>query len=161
MGLAQLRKVDRMWQRRREIAMRYNDAFGGISELQIPGDRSDCQHAWHLYILRLNLDQLRIDRAGFIQELKQLNIGTSVHFIPLHLHPYYCETYGYAPVDFPVAFKEFQRVVSLPIYSKMSDEDVKDVIAAVSKVVKKWQIRSAAQRTHSRLTSGLRHSVGA
>jgi dTDP-4-amino-4,6-dideoxygalactose transaminase len=140
LGLAQLRKAGRMWQRRQEIAMRYNDAFGALPELQTPVDRADYQHAWHLYILRLNLDRLRIDRAQFIEELKQLNIGTSVHFIPLHLHPYYRETYGYAPTDFPVAFKEFQRVVSLPIYSKMGDKDVEDVIDSVSRVVYKWRI---------------------
>jgi dTDP-4-amino-4,6-dideoxygalactose transaminase len=139
LGLAQLRKAERMWQRRREIAKRYNDAFSALPELQIPADRADCQHAWHLYLLRLNLDRLRTDRAQFIQELKQLNIGTSVHFIPLHLHPYYRETYRYAPTDFPVAFNEFQRVVSLPIYSKMSDKDVVDVIDSVSSVVHKWR----------------------
>jgi dTDP-4-amino-4,6-dideoxygalactose transaminase len=140
LGLAQLRKAGRMWQRRQEIAMRYNDAFGALPELQTPVDRADCQHAWHLYMLRLNLDRLRLDRAQFIQELKQCNIGTSVHFIPLHLHPYYRETYGYAPADFPVAFKEFRRVVSLPIYSKMSDQDVEDVIDSVSRVVCQWRM---------------------
>jgi perosamine synthetase len=139
MGLAQLRKAGRMWQRRQEIAMRYNDAFGALPELQIPVNRADCQHAWHLYILRLKLDQLRINRAQFIEKLKQLNIGTSVHFIPLHFHPYYRETYGYAPTDFPVAFEEFQRVISLPIYSKMSDEDVEDVVDSVSRVVNRWR----------------------
>jgi dTDP-4-amino-4,6-dideoxygalactose transaminase len=139
MGLAQLRKAERMWQRRQEIAMRYNDAFGALPELQIPVNRADCQHAWHLYILRLNLDWLRINRAQFIEKLKQLNIGTSVHFIPLHFHPYYRETYGYAPTDFPVAFEEFQRVISLPIYSKMSGEDVEDVVGSVSRVVNKWR----------------------
>jgi dTDP-4-amino-4,6-dideoxygalactose transaminase len=139
MGLAQLRKAGRMWQRRQEIAMRYNDAFGALPELQIPVNRADCQHAWHLYILRLNLDRLRINRAQFIEKLKQLNIGTSVHFIPLHFHPYYRETYGYAPTDFPVAFEEFQRVISLPIYSKMSGEDVEDVVGSVSRVVNRWR----------------------
>ena len=124
-------------------SLSYNEAFGALPELQIPADRTDCQHAWHLYILRLNLDRLCLDRAQFIQELKQLNIGTSVHFIPLHLHPYYRETYGYAPIDFPVAFQEYQRVVSLPLYSKMSDEDVTDVIQAVSELVSKFRIKRA------------------
>jgi len=139
MGLAQLRKAERMWRRRREIALCYNAAFGALPELQIPADRAECQHAWHLYVVRLNLEQLRIDRGLFIQELKQLNVGTSVHFIPLHIHPYYRDTYGYAPTDFPVAFKEFQRVISLPIYSRMCDEDVENVISSVSSVVDKWR----------------------
>ena len=103
--------------------VRYNDAFGHLPELQIPADRAGCQHAWHLYVLRLNLEWLNISRNQFIEALKGRNIGTSVHFIPLHLHPYYRQNNGYAPDDFPVAFNEFQRVVSLPIYSKMSDED--------------------------------------
>ena len=86
-------------------------------------------------MLRLNLDQWQIDRAGFIEEMKQRNIGTSVHFIPLHIHPYYRETYGYRPEDYPVAYREYLREVSLPIYSKMSDADVADVIAAVLDIV--------------------------
>ncbi|UCC52572.1 MAG: DegT/DnrJ/EryC1/StrS aminotransferase family protein [Anaerolineaceae bacterium] len=134
-GLAQLRKADSMWRRRREIAHRYNQAFGSLSELETPSDRSDCQHAWHLYPLRLNLEHLPLDRSEFIQELKDLNIGTSVHFIPLHLHPYYQQTYNYRPTDFPIAFDEYKRAISLPIYSKMSDQDVEDVIRAVSRVV--------------------------
>jgi perosamine synthetase len=138
-GLAQLRKAEYMWQQRREIAIRYNDAFQNIPQLQTPHDRIDCQHAWHLYILRLNLNQLSLDRAQFIQELKQLNIGTSVHFIPLHLHPYYRETYGYTATDFPVAFQEFQRAISLPIYSKMSDKDVTDVIQAILGLIGRYR----------------------
>ncbi len=135
MGLAQLRKADRMWQRRRDIAAQFNQAFGGLPQLQIPHDRADCQHAWHLYMLRLNLEGLRIGRAEFIEELKRRNIGVSVHFIPLHIHPYYRESYGYCPEDFPIAYREYQREISLPIYSKMSDADVEDVIDAVTQIV--------------------------
>lgn len=131
MGLAQLAKADRMWQRRVEIAQRYTQAFAGLPYFQTPCASGEDQHAWHLYMLRLNLPALRIDRARFIEELKQRQIGVSVHFIPLHIHPYYRDTYGYQPLDFPVAFGEFQREISLPIYSKMSNQDVKDVIDAV------------------------------
>lgn len=138
MGLAQLKKAERMWRRRREIAGRYNQAFGGMPEVDVPSDRTDCQHAWHLYMLRLNLDQLKIDRARFIEEMKQRNIGTSVHFIPLHLHPYYRQTYGYAAEDFPVAYREYLREVSLPIYSRMTDEDVQDVTEAVIQVLERY-----------------------
>jgi perosamine synthetase len=135
MGRAQLRKVERMWSRRCEIAHRYRAAFESRPELQVPVDApADGQHAWHLYMLRLNLGRLRIDRAQFISELKARNIGASVHFIPLHLHPYYCDTYGFKPEDFPVAYHEYQRLVSLPIYSRMSDQDVQDVIDAVIEI---------------------------
>jgi len=135
LGLVQLRKAGTMRSRRTEIARLYSLAFEGMPELQIPADRSDCQHSWHLYMLRLNLDTLKIDRAQFVMEMKRRNIGCSVHFIPLHLHPYYRETYGYKPTDFPVAYGEYLREVSLPIYSRMTDEDVHDVIAAVREIV--------------------------
>jgi len=140
MGLAQLRKVKRMWQRRAEIAQRYTASFASIEELMTPAEApADGQHAWHLYVLRLNLEHLRIDRAQFVNELKLLNIGVSVHFIPLHIHPYYRETYGYRPEDFPVAYHEYQRIISLPIYSKMSDQDIQDVINAVCHIVSQFQ----------------------
>lgn len=139
MGLAQLQKAEQMWNRRRELASRYNDAFRSLPELQIPPDRDDCQHAWHLYILRLNAERLKISRNQFIEELKARNIGTSVHFIPLHIHPYYQKTYGYQPADFPVAFHEYQRAISLPIYSKMSNQDALDVIESVLELVEQYR----------------------
>ena len=135
LGLAQLRKVERMWQRRQEIARRYDAAFRDLDALQLPSHDPSQQHAWHLYTLRLHVDRLDIDRAAFIAELKRRNIGASVHFIPLHSHPYYRETYGYRPEDLPIAWREYQREVSLPIYSRMSDADVDDVIAAVRDIL--------------------------
>lgn len=147
MGLAQLGKAGRMRQRRYHIAQRYNEAFASVPELQIPSDRVNCEHAWHLYVLRLNLDCLKISRNQFVEQLKARNIGTSVHFIPLHLHPYYRQTYGYKPSDFPVAFKEFQRVISLPIYSKMSDEDVTDVIQAVLDLVHEHRLQKVVVKS--------------
>ena len=114
MGLAQLRKADRMWKRRSEIAQRYNEAFNALSQLQIPNCRDDFQHGWYLYMLRLVLGKLKIDRAQFAEELRRANIGVSVHFIPLHIHPYYRQMYGYQPDDYPVAYQEYLREVSLP-----------------------------------------------
>jgi dTDP-4-amino-4,6-dideoxygalactose transaminase len=135
MGLAQLAKAERMRLRRTAIAAQYHQAFAGVPALQIPFDRPDCQHAWHLYMLRLNTERLQISRNEFIEALRARNIGASVHFIPLHLHPYYREIYGYQPDDFPTAHREYQRTISLPIYSKMSDSDIQDVIAAVLDIV--------------------------
>lgn len=135
LGLAQLRRADAMWRRRREIAERYNDALRDVAALQIPADSPDAQHAWHLYMLRVQPAQLTIGRAEFIQELRRRNIATSVHFIPLHLHPYYRETYGYAPDDFPIAVAQYEREISLPIHTRMSDADVEDVIEAVTAIV--------------------------
>jgi dTDP-4-amino-4,6-dideoxygalactose transaminase len=135
-GLAQLAKLERMWRRRQEIARRYDEAFAALPELEIPSRSEENQHAWHLYPLRLVLSRVKLDRATFIEELKRRKIGASVHFIPLHAHPYYRETYGYKPEDFPVAWRQYQREVSLPIYSRMSDADVGDVISAVLELAK-------------------------
>jgi len=137
LGLQQLKKLPHFQERRREIVRRYNQAFSQFEELQTPVERHDVEHAWHLYVLRLNLDRLTIDRAQFIEEMKARNIGTSVHFIPIHLHPYYRDKYGFKPDDFPVAYREYQRMVSLPLYPRMSDQDVEDVIGAVTDIVKR------------------------
>ncbi|HVG53721.1 MAG TPA: DegT/DnrJ/EryC1/StrS family aminotransferase [Vicinamibacterales bacterium] len=137
-GLAQLRKVDAMRQRRADIAARYSEAFRRYDELEAPTVRPHVGHAWHLYTLRLNAG-LSISRDEFIEYLKDAHIGTSVHFIPLHIHPYYEAAFGYRPEDLPVAFQEYQREISLPIYSKMSDADVRSVIDAVSNVVEQFR----------------------
>ena len=133
LGLAQLRKAETFHRRRIEIARRYNDAFSQIRDLvETPPDApSGDLHSWHLYVLRLHLDRLTISRDDFVEELRAANIGTSVHFIPLHLHPYYRETYGYEPGDFPNAYQSYLRSISLPIYPKMTDADIDSVIDAV------------------------------
>jgi len=139
LGLQQLRKLAAFQARRREIVQQYHQAFARLAEVQIPVERAEVEHAWHLYVLRLNLDRLQIDRARFIEELKALNIGTSVHFIPVHLHPYYRDKYHFQPTDFPVALREYQRIVSIPLYPRMSDRDVQDVIEAVTQVVNTYR----------------------
>jgi dTDP-4-amino-4,6-dideoxygalactose transaminase len=139
LGLRQLEKLPRFQQRRREIVRRYNEAFSQLEELQIPTERPEVEHAWHLYVLRLHASRLHLSRNQFIEELTARNIGTSVHFIPVHLHPYYRDKYGYKPEDFPVAYREYQRIISLPLYPRMSDQDVQDVIEAVLGVVKKYR----------------------
>ena len=134
LGLVQLKRLDDMQRRRYEIVECYKAAFFDVSQVQLPTQRKNVQHAWHLYILRLNLDQLKINRAQFIDELKQRNIGTSVHFIPVHMHPYYAEKYGWQPAAFPVACHEYERTLSLPLHSGLNDADVDDIIAAVLNV---------------------------
>lgn len=136
MGLAQLAKVDLMHARRAAIAKRYSQAFAGVPELETPAEEPPGgSHAWHLYMLRLRLERLSVDRAAFVEAMRAENIGVSVHFIPLHVHPYYRETYAYRSEDFPIAHREFLREVSLPIYSRMSDTDVEDVIGAVVGII--------------------------
>jgi dTDP-4-amino-4,6-dideoxygalactose transaminase/lipopolysaccharide/colanic/teichoic acid biosynthesis glycosyltransferase len=136
-GLRQLVKLPEFHARRAEIARRYNAAFSRFEQFQIPGRRGDVEHAWHLYVLRLNLDRLNISRDQFIEELGARNIASSVHFIPIHLHPYYRDKYGYKPQDFPVSHHEYQRIVSLPLHPRMSDQDVDDVIETVIDIAHK------------------------
>ncbi len=135
LGLQQLHKLSQFQERRREIVRQYQAAFAVMPELQTPTERPEVESAWHIYALRLNLEQLRIDRAQFIQELTARNIGTSVHFIPNHLQPYYRDKYGYRAEDFPVAYREYQRLISLPLNLRLSDADVEDVIDAVKDIV--------------------------
>ena len=140
MGIQQLRKLNQFQTRRKEIVSRYNEVFSHFEELQIPVKRAGVEHAWHLYVIRLNLSRLKINRNQFIEELRKRNIGTSVHFIPIHLHPYYREKYGYKPDDFPITYREYQRIISLPLYPKMTNEDVEDVIAAVTDVLQLFRL---------------------
>jgi dTDP-4-amino-4,6-dideoxygalactose transaminase len=145
-GLHQLKRLGGFHARRREIVRRYNAAFSVLAQFQTPVERPEVEHAWHLYILRLNLDCFELSRNRFIEELKARNIGASVHFIPIHLHPYYRNKYGYKPEDLPVAYREYQRVVSLPLSPRMDDGDVADVIEAVYDIVEKHKAQPASLR---------------
>jgi dTDP-4-amino-4,6-dideoxygalactose transaminase len=136
LGVAQLAKCDRLWRRRLEIANAYKERLGGIEELEMPSGCDDFnQHSWHLFILRIRSELLEIDRNEFIRELKQLGVGTSVHFIPLHLHPFYRKRYGYRTGDFPNAENAYSRCISLPIFPELTDSEVDRVIEAVEKIV--------------------------
>jgi dTDP-4-amino-4,6-dideoxygalactose transaminase len=117
------------------MAAAYNDAFESMAEIRTPVSAPEIQHAWHLYVIQLQIERLKITRDQFIEALKEHGIGTSVHFIPLHLHPYYRDTFGYAAQDFPCASALFERIVSLPIYPKMTDGNLRDVIGAVRKLI--------------------------
>ncbi len=138
LGLHQLAQLPAFHARRGEITRRYMQAFSRIEALEVPAQAAHVGHAWHLYVIRLQLDLLDMDRAGFVEALSKRNIGTSVHFIPIHLHAYYRKQYGYRPEDFPVSYQEYQRIVSLPLYPKMSDQDVEDVIVAVGDIAARY-----------------------
>jgi len=137
LGIHQLRRLDGFHARRRAIALRYQAAFAGLDGVETPPDGPDGGHAWHLYLLRVRPERLRIDRDGLVAALRERRIGTSVHFIPLHLHPYYADTFGYRAGDFPAAEGAFERTVSLPLYPAMSDGDVDRVVDAVTEVVRR------------------------
>jgi dTDP-4-amino-4,6-dideoxygalactose transaminase len=138
-GLWQLRKQERFHRRRVEIVEAYTQAFGAEEALEPPVRRPYVEHAWHLYVLRIRPEMLRIGRDRFIDELTARNVGTSVHFIPIHLHPFYRKKYGYVPQDFPVAVANFERLLSLPLHPGLTDQDVADVIDAVLDVVQTYR----------------------
>lgn len=138
LGLCQLKKIERFHQRRREIVAMYRAALGTCDALELPTERTEVESAWHLYVLRLRTEALTIDRARFIEELGERNIGTSVHFIPNHLQPFYRDKYGYEPGSFPVATSNYERMLSLPLNPRLSDDDVADVTQAVLDIVRTY-----------------------
>lgn len=135
LGRAQLQKCDDFAQKRRAIATYYNQRFAGIEELELPPTGEISGHSWHLYILRIKPELLEVGRQEFISQLKQAGVGTSVHFIPLHLHPFYARQYGYKPGDFPNAEAAYNRAISLPIYPDLEPEQMRRVANAVEQIV--------------------------
>jgi dTDP-4-amino-4,6-dideoxygalactose transaminase len=127
-GLAQLARADELTRRRAAIASAYNEAFGAEPALEVPHGEAGIEHAWHLYVLRLRPERLKVDRARFVEMLRERGVGTSVHCIPLNTMHVYQQRYGYRTGDFPVAEDVYTRCLSLPIFPAMSDEDVAYVI---------------------------------
>ena len=134
LGLVQLSRAQEFLERRQHIASLYDRAFGELDAFELPPRLSDRSHAYHLYVLKVRRGPKRINRDGLIEGLAALGVSTSVHFIPLHLHPYYRRTFGYRPEDFPVALDLYERSVSLPIYSSMSLSDAETVVDAVTRL---------------------------
>jgi len=134
LGLSQLKKLEANLARRREIAARYSAAFRNIAGVRVPTVRPDINPAWHLYPIRVNPPQLNTDRAHVFRALRAENIGVNVHYIPVHLHPYYRDRFGFSGGEYPVAEAAYEQLISLPMFHAMTDQDVEDVIAAVRKV---------------------------
>ncbi len=133
-GLGQLERFAESQRRRVAIVARYAERLAGLTEVRLPRVRPGAVHAWHLYPIALEPERLDCDRARFIEELRAENIGTTVNFIPIHFHPHFRDTLGYAAGSFPVAEDAYRRAITLPLFPRMSDEDVDDVCAAVRKV---------------------------
>jgi dTDP-4-amino-4,6-dideoxygalactose transaminase len=133
-GIHQLKKAYRFQKQREAIARHYTESFADLP-LKTPfiANPEDI-HSWHLYVIQLELEKLKISRDEFIEKMAEKGIGTSVHFIPLHIHPYWRDLYGFKPEDFPVALNCYRRAVSLPIYTKMTDDDLISVIQSVRKI---------------------------
>ena len=134
LGLSQLKNLDANLLRRREIAARYAAGFREQAAIMQPVVRTDVNPAWHLYPIRLNLEKLSADRAQIFRALRAENIGVNVHYIPVHRHPYYRDRFGYRGGEYPVAEDAYERLISLPMFHGMSDQDVEDVVSAVNKI---------------------------
>ncbi len=139
LGLPQLKKVDEMWNSRKYIANRYTEAFKDLDLITLHTIKPDRESSWHLYPVRLNLDMLTVTRAQIIDELKKNNVGVGVHFMPINKHLFYSETFQLKDEDFPVASAVFPRLLSLPIYPGMNDNNIDKVINVFTDILKKYK----------------------
>ncbi|MGH8337815.1 MAG: DegT/DnrJ/EryC1/StrS family aminotransferase, partial [Gammaproteobacteria bacterium] len=130
-GVAQLKRADELMRRRQAIAKAYNEAFRDDPALEIPVTEPGVVHAWHLYVMRMRLAALKINRNRFVEIVREHGVGASVHCIPLNTMAFYQNRYGYRTGDFPIAEEVYSRCLSLPIFPAMSDEDVAYVIESV------------------------------
>ena len=134
-GVHQLKKADAFRRERERVALAYSRYLRGVEEIILPTVGENRIHSWHLYAIRLRLERVAIDRAQVIQDLKHAGIGTSVHWMPLHMHPYYRDTYGYKANDFPVSARLFQEIISLPIYPGLTEEEVERICEAIKGII--------------------------
>ena len=135
LGLRQLGKLEGNLARRREIAARYGAELGPVPGIVVPAVRSEAVPAWHLYPVRVDSKKVTAGRADVFRALRAENIGVNVHYIPVHLHPYYKKRFGYLGGEFPVAEAAYESLISLPMFHGMTDGDVEDVVRAVEKVM--------------------------
>ena len=139
-GLHQLRKADRLHEKRAQWARLYSELLGDVDELILPREMPDRIHSWHLYCLRLRLDRLNADRAEVISELKRAGVGASVHWMPLHLHPYYRESLGCQPSDCPCAAPLYPELARLPLYPDLTDDEVAYVCRTLKEIIARSRV---------------------
>jgi len=137
LGVEQLKKLESFIEKRRKLASLYTSLLKGVSGIITPAEKEYTKHSYHLYPILLDIDSINMNREEFIDKLKEYKIGASVHFIPLHLHPYYQKAHGYKKGDFPNAEYLFDREVSLPLYPGMNEEDVRYVAEAIKEIIGK------------------------
>ncbi|NCO32410.1 MAG: UDP-4-amino-4,6-dideoxy-N-acetyl-beta-L-altrosamine transaminase [Armatimonadetes bacterium CG2_30_59_28] len=135
LGLSQLRKLPQWVRRRQAIAARYNEAFASVPEVEPLVVAPEVSHAYHLYVVQLDLSRVTADRQTIFAELRNKGIGVNVHYIPVHLHPYYQERYGTRPGQCPVAEAAYERIITLPLFPAMQDGDVDRVVTTVGEIL--------------------------
>jgi len=133
LGLSQLKKLNKFIKRRRAIVDRYNKAFSKLENITTPHEKGGLKSCFHLYVVKINFSKIKLTRTELVNKLKQAGIGTQVHYIPVHLQPYYRKAFGYKKGDYPVAEKYYQQCLSLPLYPKMTDGDVQRVVSRVTR----------------------------
>ena len=139
LGISQFRRIDKNIKRRREIVTKYNKEFKDTEEIITPFEKKDVKSAFHLYMIQIKLEKLKANRKQIFDALRAENIGVHVHYIPVHLQPYYMKEFGFKKGDFPVAENYYERCLTLPIFPLMSDQDTDDVINAVKKVLDNYR----------------------
>lgn len=139
LGLVQLKKAQRMLDKRLRLVQIYTDGLADCPAFRLPLSSSSVQHAWHLYVILIRPENLTIGRDQLIEELRTRGIGTAVHFIPLHLHPYFQRHWGYYREQFPVAEHYFSRCISLPLYPAMTEEDVLRVVHCLHEIADRFR----------------------
>ena len=135
-GIHQLGRAEAMRRERERIALRYSEALAGVEQIELPPHDDNRIDSWHLFAIKLRLKRLTIDRDRFMNELKQAGVGCSVHWRPLHLHPYYQKTFGWRAKDFPVATAQWKRLISLPIFPGMHEDEIEHVVRTVKQICK-------------------------
>ena len=128
-----------MRRQRQAVAGAFLDGLAGVEEIELPRLNADRVHSWHLFQIKLRLERLRIDRDRFLEEMRARGVAFSVHWRPLHLHPYYQETYGWRPEHLPVASAVWRRTISLPIFPAMTGEERGAVVAAVREICRRFR----------------------
>jgi len=144
MGIHQLRRAHQMRRAREAIALRYREMLGDLEQIELAPEPEDRISSWHLFPIRLRLDRLAVDRNAFIDQLKARGVGCSVHWRPLHLHRYYAETFGWRDEHLPTATALWPRLLSLPIFPDMREEELEHVVRAVRGLCSEAPARDAA-----------------
>ena len=132
LGSSQLKKLDKFVQRRKDIAQKYDESFSFSDNLKIPETNGSIDHAYHLYPLQIDFDRLSLSKTEFFEKMKKVGINLQVHYIPIHLQPFYKRNYGFKSGDYPIAETFYKRAVSIPMYPSLTDKDVKKIVKSIT-----------------------------